>query len=52
MHFDPAKLTAAFELPENYEVTALLVCGFPAEDAEPMKLHFESKNVDEIVSYR
>ena len=45
-------LRANFNIPENYEIVALLMLGYPAEDSEPNeKLHFSRKNLSETVSY-
>jgi nitroreductase len=39
MYFDPAKASAAFNLPENIVPVAVLPVGYPAEGARPAKLH-------------
>lgn len=45
-------LRANFNIPENYEIVALLMLGYPAEDSEPNeKLHFSRKDLSETVSY-
>ncbi|MBQ3256004.1 MAG: nitroreductase family protein [Oscillospiraceae bacterium] len=45
-------LRASFNIPENYEVVALLMLGYPAEDSEPNeKLHYSRKDLSETVSY-
>ena len=51
MHFDPFAMRKEFEIPENYEPVALLVMGYPAEDAKPLNLHSEFRPLDEVVSY-
>ncbi len=51
MHFDPNKMREMFSIPENFEPAALLVMGYPHEDAEPLKLHFETRPIDEVVFY-
>lgn len=51
MHFDPLKMLEEFNIPENYEPVALLVMGYPAEDAKPMSLHNEYKPIEEVVFY-
>ena len=51
MHFDPAKICESFNIPANIEPVALLVMGYPADDAKPLKLHFESRPVEEVVVY-
>ena len=51
MHFNPFKMREEFNIPENFVPEALLVMGYPAEDAEPMDLHFKTRPVDEVVFY-
>lgn len=51
MHFDPFKMREEFNIPEEIEPVALLVMGYPAEDAEPMHLHGEYRDEDDIVVY-
>ncbi len=51
MHFDPAKMRETFSIPENVEPVALLVMGYPSDDAKPLDLHFKSRPIDETVIY-
>ena len=51
MHFDPAKMRETFGIPENVEPVALLVMGYPSDDAKPLDLHFKSRPIDETVTY-
>lgn len=51
MYFDPAALREAFHIPENFEPAAILVMGYPSEDAKPMELHFKTRPMDETVFY-
>ncbi len=51
MHFDPAALRERFAIPEGIEPLALLVMGYPAEDAAPLPLHQQFRPLDEIVCY-
>lgn len=51
MHFDPAAMREAFAIPEGFEPTALLVLGYPAEDAVPKHYHNETRPMDEVVFY-
>ncbi len=51
MHFDPAAMRENFNIPANIEPVALLVMGYPAEDAEPSPLHSQFRPVDEVVYY-
>ncbi len=50
MHYDPVKAKEAFALPDNLESTAILVMGYPAEDAAPMNLHEICKPEQELVT--
>ncbi len=51
MHFDPTAMREVFNIPENVEPTALLVMGYPAEDAVPLDMHFKYRPLDEVVYY-
>lgn len=51
MHFDPTAMREAFNIPENYEPAALLVMGYPSEDAKPLDLHYKSRPMEEVVFY-
>lgn len=51
MHFNPSAMREAFNIPENYEPHALLVMGYPAEDAKPLDMHFKTRPIDEVVFY-
>ncbi|MGM9551363.1 MAG: nitroreductase family protein [Clostridia bacterium] len=51
MHFNPEKITKAYNIPENIIPVALLVMGYPSEDAKPIEMHSQFKNADEIVKY-
>ncbi len=45
-------LRERFNIPENYEIVALLMLGYPAEDSAPHEvLHFTRKDLSETVSY-
>lgn len=52
MHFNPAKMVEAFAIPENIVPVALLVMGYPADDAAPIEMHSKFRNMDEIISYK
>ena len=49
MHFNPAVMKETFNIPEGIEPIALLVMGYPAEDASPLPLHSTYRLMDEIV---
>ena len=51
MHFDPAAMRNTFSIPEAVEPIALLVMGYPADDAKPLDLHFQSRPIEETVVY-
>ncbi|MBQ1270457.1 MAG: nitroreductase family protein [Clostridia bacterium] len=48
--FNEAKLKAYFPQLEGYQLIALFPTGYIAEDAEPSKLHLESKAKEELVT--
>ncbi len=51
MHFDPAAMRETFAIPEDLEPVALLVMGYPSEDAAPIAMHSEFKPMEELVKY-
>ncbi len=51
MHFDPAAIRTEFEIPENIEPVALLVMGYPADDAQPNERHTQFRPLEETVTY-
>ncbi len=51
MHFDPSAMRETFGIPDNVVPTALLVMGYPSEDAKPLDLHFQSRPLGETVMY-
>lgn len=51
MHFDPEAMKKEFNIPENIIPVALLVMGYPADDATPLNLHSEYRPLDEVVVY-
>ncbi len=51
MHFDPFAMRETFSIPENIEPVALLVMGYPADDAKPLNLHSEFRPLEEVVKY-
>ena len=48
-YFKPSEVKKAFSLPENETPVMLMTLGYPANDSKPIKLHFESKDIKEIV---
>lgn len=49
--FDPKKAKEIYNIPENYEVVALLPIGYPSEQAHPSRLHNDRKEINEIAFY-
>lgn len=49
--FDPLKAREIYNVPENYEIVAILPIGYPSEDAHPSKLHDDRKPIEEFVFY-
>ena len=50
MYFDPEITKAEFELPGHLVPVALLAMGYPAENAEPNPLHYQTKTIEELVT--
>ena len=51
MHFDPVAMRETFAIPENIEPAALLVMGYPADDATPAAFHSAFRPMEETVFY-
>ncbi len=51
MHFDPVKMRECFNIPEGIEPAALLVMGYPAEESEPLAMHYKYRDINEVVFY-
>ncbi len=51
MHFNPEAMKSTFNIPENIEPVALLVMGYPADDAKPLDMHSKYRDMNEIVVY-
>ena len=51
MHFDPSALRESFAIPEGIEPLALLVMGYPSDEAKPLDLHFKTRPTEETVFY-
>lgn len=49
--FDPAKLAAALQLPEQEEIVMFLDVGFAAPEGKPLPNHFSRKDLSETVTY-
>jgi Nitroreductase len=51
MHFDPEKITKTYDLPEQIVPVALLVMGYPAQDATPSNMHEKRAPIEQTVFY-
>lgn len=51
MHFDPAEMKDKFNIPDNIEPVALLVMGYPSDDAKPLELHYKNRSMSETVFF-
>lgn len=49
--FSPENVRKIYNVPENYEIAAILPVGYPAENAHPSRLHDDRKKVEEIAFY-
>ena len=49
MYFDPEAMRTQFDLPENLIPAALLVMGYPAKDAQVNPLHYQTKELNDMV---
>ena len=50
--YKEALLRERFNIPQNYEIVALLMLGYPAEDAEPHpQFHADRKPLEKTVFY-
>ncbi len=51
MSYNPEAIRKEFNIPDNIKDVALLVMGYPADDAQPSELHFKYRLVEETVKY-
>lgn len=51
MAFDPEKIAKTYDMPDSFVPVALLVMGYPAEDAAPSKMHEQRVAIDNTVFY-
>lgn len=51
MHFNPESMKNEFNIPDEYQPIALLVIGYPAEDAKPLPLHNTFRPKDDVIFY-
>lgn len=50
-HFDPALVINAFNITEHIVPVAILVMGYPSDDAKPSRLHNERFDISHTVFY-
>ena len=48
-YFKPSEVKKAFDLPENETPVLLMTLGYPADDSKALNLHYESKDMNEII---
>ena len=51
MFFDPEKVIKEFKLPEKFLPVAILVAGYPADDAAPAPGHSQKNPMDSMIFY-
>ena len=49
--FDPIRTREIYNVPENFEISAILPVGYPSEEAHPSRLHDDRKPIEEIAFY-
>jgi nitroreductase len=49
-YFNADQVSEVLGLPEDVTVCALLPIGYPADDAKPLPLHTQYRELDDIVS--
>ncbi len=50
--FDPEKVKKVYQIPEQYEIVALLPVGYPGEDASPSVAHEKRNPLEEFVFWK
>ncbi len=51
MYFDPDAVREEFAVPDSLEPVALLVMGYPADDAKPFPGHTEFRPLEDVAAY-
>lgn len=51
MHFNPTAMREQFNIPDHIEPVALLVLGYPSDNAQPIDMHFAFRPMEETVFY-
>lgn len=49
MYFIPEAIMTEFSLPDNLEPVSILILGYPENDIEPSKLHYQRKDIEELI---
>ena len=49
--FDPKITKQVYNIPESYEIVAILPIGYPSEEAHPSRLHADRKPIEEIAFF-
>lgn len=49
--FNDVEVEKKFDLPENVHIRALLPVGYPADDSEPIEMHFNCRPDEEVIEY-
>ena len=47
--FDKEKIKNHFCLNDELDVIMLLICGYPSDDAKPIQMHYEKKDISEMM---
>ena len=51
MAFDPVVLRDTFQIPQNYEISLILIMGYPHKDAAPIPMHSSFRPLQDVVRY-
>lgn len=49
--FDSKKVREVYNIPDNYEIIAILPVGYPSDDATPSTLHLNREPIEKTVFY-
>jgi nitroreductase len=49
MHFNPQAMIETFNIPSGVNPVALLLLGYPADDAKPLDMHYKYRPIEEVV---
>lgn len=51
MAFEPDAMKENYNIPEHIDPVALLVMGYPADDATPLDMHYKFRPMEDVVVY-